>query len=69
MWQMNQLPEWMDMGDEEDFATPTISLAEQLKKKMGKSKPLGGIGAAGGMMDMPSAASSMGAAKGGPQSL
>lgn len=72
MYQLGQLPEWMDMGDEEDFVTPSISLTEQLKKKMAKPKAgLGGLGGGiGGMVDFGDAApAATGMAKGGPKSL
>lgn len=70
MWNIDQLPEWMDMGDEEDFTTPSISLAEQLKKKIGKPKTGGLGGAMGGMVDFGDAApAAMNMAKGGPKSL
>lgn len=71
MWQMDQLPEWLDMGEEQDFVTPAVSLTEQLKKRMGRSKGQGGLGGAmSGMMDSaPMAGAGMNAAKGGPKSL
>lgn len=75
MMQFGQLPEWVDMGDDsdQDFVTPSLSLAEQLKKRIKQPKPEGGLGAGIGQMadlgDSGGALAGMGAAKGGMKSL
>lgn len=74
MMQFGQLPEWMDMGDDsdQDFITPSLSLAEQLKKRIKQPKAGGPGGAMGQMADFGDsgpALAGMGAAKGGMKSL
>lgn len=38
-----QLPQWMDIGPDQDFAAPTVDIVSLLKKRMGR-KPQGGVG-------------------------
>lgn len=47
MTPIGQLPQWVNMGDDEDYATPTGSLVDLLKKRMG-SGAQGGAGAMAG---------------------
>lgn len=69
MRNMDQLPEWMDLGKSEDFTTPAISLAEQLKKKLNQPKSGSLGGSLGEMVDFDSGPMAMSAGKGGPKSL
>lgn len=38
-----ELPQWMDLGPDQDFSAPTADIVGLLKKRM-KQKPQGGIG-------------------------
>ncbi len=38
-----QLPQWVDMGEDQDYASSTGSLVDLLKKRM-KQRPQGGMG-------------------------
>lgn len=44
MTPFGQLPQWIDMGPDQDFAGPTADLAGLLKKKLNR-KSQGGAGA------------------------
>lgn len=50
MTPFGELPQWMDIGPDQDFAAPATDLVGLLKKRMGR-KPQGGIGSdLGGVM-------------------
>lgn len=61
-----ELPQWMDLGPDEDFSAPTADIVGLLKKRM-KRKPEGGAGAGLGntlgpgedMMGVPSSGAGM----------
>lgn len=40
-----ELPQWIDLGPDEDFSAPTADIVGLLKKRM-KQKPQGGAGSA-----------------------
>lgn len=66
MTPFGELPQWLDMGPDQDFSAPTADLVGLLKKKMnrksqgGAGSELGGmLGEGGGMSDMKSSGEGM----------
>lgn len=47
MTPMGELPSWVNMGDDPDYAASVSPLVDALKKRM-KQKPQGGVGSLAG---------------------
>jgi hypothetical protein len=43
MTPFGELPQWMDLGPDQDYSAPTADIVSLLKKRMNR-KPQGGVG-------------------------